>query len=192
MKTLVLLKTGIVFAFAGIMFLTYSCKNKLEDINAITITDTFPVETGINFEIISSDSARVQAVIKAPVYKRYKGKSPYVEMPKGINAVFYDSLMRVKTKLTSKYAIKYDKQNVMEVMNDVVVINEKGEQLNTEHLIWDQKKRRIYNNVFVKITSTDKVFLGDGLDADDSFLKWIIKKPRGTFYIKDEELNNTE
>jgi LPS export ABC transporter protein LptC len=192
MKTLVLLKTGFVFAITGIMFLSYSCKNKLEDINAITINDTFPVETGINVEIITSDSAKIQAILKAPLYKRYKGKNPYVEMPKGINAVFYDSLMRVKTRLTSKYAIKYDKLNVMEVMNDVVVINEKGEQLNTEHLIWDQKKRRIYNNVFVKITSTDKVFLGDGLDADDSFLKWIIKKPRGTFFIKDDELNTTE
>jgi LPS export ABC transporter protein LptC len=192
MKTLVLLKTGFVFAITGIMCLSYSCKNKLEDINAITITDTFPVETGINVEIISSDSAQIQAIIKAPLYKRYKGKNPYIEMPKGIKVVFYDSLMRVKTRLTSKYAIKYDKLNVMEVRNDVVVINEKGEQLNTEHLIWDQKKKRIYNDVFVKITTVDKIFYGDGLDADDSFLKWIIKRPRGYFYIKDDELNTSE
>jgi LPS export ABC transporter protein LptC len=189
MKTLVLIKTGFIIAFTGIMFLSYSCKNKLEDINAITVSDTFPVETGINVEIISSDSARIQAVIKAPLYKRYKGKNPYVEMPKGINVVFYDSLMQVKTRLTSKYAIKYDKLNLMEVKNDVVVVNKKGEKLNTEHLIWDQKKRRIYNDVFVKITTADKIFYGDGLDADDSFIKWIIKKPRGTFYINDKELN---
>jgi LPS export ABC transporter protein LptC len=190
MKTFVFLKT--VFVFAVLIIFSNSCKNKLEDINAIKITDTFPVSTGINVEIISSDSAQIQAVIKAPVYKRYLGKNPYVEMPKGINVVFYDSLMRVKTRLTSKYAIKYDKLNRMEVKNDVVVVNEKGEQLNTEHLVWNEKKRRIYNDVFVKITTDDKIFYGDGLDADDSFIKWIIKKPRGTFYIKDEELDNQE
>lgn len=192
MKTFVLLKTCFVFGFASILCFSFSCKNKMEDINAIKISDTFPVSTGINVEIISSDSAKIQAVIKAPVYKRYLGKNPYVEMPKGINVVFYDSLMRVKTRLTSKYAIKYDKLNLMEVKYNVVVINEKGERLNTEHLVWNEKKRRIYNDVFVTITANDKIFYGDGLDADDSFIKWTITKPRGTFYIRDEELDNKE
>ncbi len=188
MKTQVLFKTGSVLFIASLLFLTFSCKNKLEDINAIKITDTFPVSTTENVEIIYSDSAKIQTVIKAPILKTYGGKNPYTEMPKGINAIFYDSVMHVKTHLTSKYAIKYDKKNVMEAKNDVVVINEKGERLNTEHLIWDEKKRRIYNDVFVKITTKDKIFYGDGLDADDSFIKWIIRKPRGTFYIKDEEI----
>ncbi|MEI6851647.1 MAG: hypothetical protein WCL06_02350, partial [Bacteroidota bacterium] len=136
MKTQVLFKTGSVLFIASLLFLTFSCKNKLEDINAIKITDTFPVSTTENVEIIYSDSAKIQTVIKAPILKTYGGKNPYTEMPKGINAIFYDSVMHVKTHLTSKYAIKYDKKNVMEAKNDVVVINEKGERLNTEHLIW--------------------------------------------------------
>lgn len=189
----VLLKNLIVFSFSALLIFS-SCKNKIEDINAITFSDTFPVETGRNIEIIYSDSAKIQTIIKSPYYKRYAGKNPYVEMPKGIDAVFYDSAMRVKTHLTSKYAIKYDKKSIMEVRNDVVVINEKGERLNTEHLIWDEKINRIYNDVFVKITTPDKVFYGDGLDADDSFMKWVIKNPRGTFYVNtdDTEENNNK
>ena len=183
-----LLKGLIFFSFATLTIFS-SCKNKIEDIKAITYLDTFPVETGKNIEIIYSDSAKIQTIIKSPYYKRYAGKNPYVEMPQGIDAVFYDSAMRVKTHLTSKYAIKYDKKNVMEVRNDVVVINEKGERLNTEQLIWDEKIRRIYTDVFVKITTPDKVFHGEGLDADDSFMKWVIKKPRGTFYVNTD---NTE
>ncbi|MEI6122318.1 MAG: LPS export ABC transporter periplasmic protein LptC [Bacteroidota bacterium] len=183
-------KPLIVVAIIGITLL-YSCKNKLEDINAITFVDTAPVEIGKNVEIIYSDSGKIQAITKAPLYKRYKGKNPYYEMPNGVNVVFYDSVMRVKTHLTSKYAIKYDKKNVMEAKNDVVVVNEKGEQLNTEHLIWDEARRKIYTEVFVKITTADKIFYGDGMDADDSFLKWVIKKPRGTFYINTEK-NDTE
>lgn len=166
---------------------SFSCKNKLEDVKAVTFNDTFPISTGLNIETIYSDSAKIQAIVKAPFYKRYGGKDPYIEMPQGISVVFYDSLMRVKTKLTSKYAIRYDKKDVMEAKNDVVVINEKGEKLNTEHLIWDESKRKIYTNEFVRITSADKVFYGDGMDADDSFIKWVIKKPRGSFYISSEE-----
>lgn len=161
----------------------------MEDINAITLSDTFPVSTGLNVEIIYSDSAQIQAVIKAPVYKRYAGEDPYVEMPQGISTTFYDSVMQVKTRLTSKYAVSYDRKNLMVAKNDVIVVNEKGEQLNTEELYWDEKKRRIYTDVFVKITTTDKIFYGDGMDADESFVKWTIRKPRGTFYISDDELN---
>ncbi len=181
-----LLKNLIVFSFAILLIFT-ACKNKIEDINALTLSDTCPVETGKNIEIIYSDSAEIQTIIKSPFYKKYAGKNPYIEMPRGIDAVFYDSAMRVKTRLTAKYAIKYDKKNVMEAKNDVVVINEKGERLNTEHLIWDEKLKRIYTDVFVKITTADKVFYGDGLDADDSFMKWVIKKPRGTFYVNTDE-----
>lgn len=177
-----------ILVFSSLIFLLLTaCKNKIEDINALTYSDTSPVETGKNIKIIYSDSAKIKTIIKSPFYKRYEGKNPYVEMPRGIDAVFYDSIMRVKTHLTSKYAIKYEKKNIMEVRNDVVVINEKGERLNTEHLIWDEKTQRIYTDVFVKITTPDKVFYGDGLDADESFMKWVIKKPRGTFYINTDD-----
>ncbi|MCK9613312.1 MAG: LPS export ABC transporter periplasmic protein LptC [Bacteroidales bacterium] len=179
-------KTFIVFICIALL-LSVSCKNKLEDINAITFADTFPIEAGKNIEIIYSENAQIQTVLKAPEYFRYGGKNPYSEMPKGIDATFYDSSMKVKTRLTSKYAIKYDNKNTMEAKNDVVVINEKGEQLNTEHLIWNEKERKIYTDVFVKITTSDKVFYGDGMDADDSFIKWVIRKPRGTFYINTED-----
>lgn len=190
MNTLsVLLKNLLVFSLALLLIFT-SCKNNIEDINALTLADTFPMETGKNIEIIYSDSAQIQTIIKSPFYKKYGGKDPYIEMPLGIDAVFYDSVMRVKTHLTAKYAIKYDKKNVMEVKNNVVIINEKGERLNTEHLIWDEKLRRIYTDVFVKITTPEKVFYGDGLDADDSFMKWVIKKPRGTFYVNTDEDTN--
>ena len=190
MKNGWLFKSLLVFVLSGIGVLSFSCKNKLADINAIKITDTFPISTGKNVEIIYSDSAKIQTIIKTPFLKTYGGKNPYNEMPQGINAVFYDSLMRVKTRLTSKYAIKYDKKNIMEAKNDVVVINEKGEKLMTEHLIWNATKRKIYTDVFVRIFTADKIFWGDGMDADDSFLKWQIRKPRGEFYIKNDELNS--
>lgn len=180
-----LLKALIVLAFLGMALC--SCKNKMEDIEAITFVDTFPQETVKNVEIIYSDSAKVKAILKAPLYKRYVGKNPYIEMPKGVNVIFYDSIMRVKTHLTAKYAIKYDKKNVMEAKNDVVVVNEKGEKLNTEKLIWDENRRKIYTDVFVKITTNDKIIYGEGMDADDSFLKWKIQKVSGTFYISTDD-----
>jgi LPS export ABC transporter protein LptC len=170
--------------------LNLSCKNKLEDINAILIMDTFPILEGKNIETVYSDSGMVQALMSSPYYRRYAGNNPYIEMPLGIRVVFYDSAQHVKNKLTAKYAIKYEKKDLMEAKNDVVVVNEKGEMLQTEHLIWDEKQRKIYSNVQVRIRSKDKIFLGQGMEADDSFVKWKITKLTGKLYIKDEEMNN--
>jgi LPS export ABC transporter protein LptC len=179
---------GIAISACLFFFSVTSCKNSLEEVNSLPVRDTAPIETGIDMEVIYSDSAQIKALMKAPLYKRYEGDNPYFEMPRGLTVYFYDSLMQVKTKLTARYAIKYDKKNVMEVRNDVVVVNQKGERLNTEHLVWDEKTRRIYSDVFVKITESDKVVYGEGLDAPESFERWTIKKPKGSFYIKTDDM----
>jgi LPS export ABC transporter protein LptC len=174
------------FLLSGTLILD-SCHNHMEDINAITYRDTFPIESARDVEMVYSDSAIIKALVKSPVVNRYAGEDPYIIMPKGLTVLFYDSAMRVRTKLTAQYAIKYEKSDLMEVRNNVEVVNHIGEKLNTELLIWDQKKRKIYSNVFVKITQIDKVLFGDGMDADESFDKWTIRKPKGTFYIEMDE-----
>jgi LPS export ABC transporter protein LptC len=162
----------------------------MDEVQGFINLDTFPVETGTNMEIIYSDSAKIQAVLKAPRYKRYEGNNPYTVLPAGMLVIFYDSVMREKTRLTASYAIKYDKMEVMEVRHNVEVVNAAGEKLNTEKLIWNEQARRIYTDVFVKITQPDKILYGEGMDADDSFSKWEIRKPRGTFYVNTDEEEN--
>jgi LPS export ABC transporter protein LptC len=166
---------------------SFSCKNKIEDIQALNYKDTFPLETARNVEMIFSDSAVLQAVIKAPIVKRYGGEDPYMLLPQGMTVFFYDSLKQVKTSLKAGYAIKREKSNQMEARYDVVVINQKGEKLKTEHLVWDQLRQIIYTEVNVTIIRQDELLLGTGLTADESFDKWHITKPRGTFYINTGE-----
>lgn len=179
-----------VWLLLSLSLIHLSCKNKMEDINAILVIDTFPILEGRNIETVYSDSGMVQALMTSPYYRKYAGNNPYIEMPQGIRVVFYDSAQRIKNKLTAKYAINYEKKDVMEAKNDVVVVNEKGEMLQTEHLIWDVKQRKIFSKVQVRIRSKDKIFVGQGMEADDSFVKWRITKLTGTLLIKDEEMND--
>ncbi len=164
-----------------------SCKNKIEDIKALTYKDTFPLESARDVEMIFSDSAVIQAKIKAPLVNRYGGDDPYLVLPEGMVVFFYDSAMQVRTSLKAGYAIKHEKSNLMEARHDVIVVNHLGEKLNTEHLVWDQVRKIIYTEVFVRITKKDEIILGQGMEADESFDKWIIKKPKGTFYINTED-----
>ncbi len=174
-----------IFLFFVFLFI-YACENDIKVINNVGNKGSLPVESAKNVETIYSDSAQIILIIKAPQLNRYEGEKPYSEMPKGVAAYFYDSLMQVKSKLTANYAISYEKDKLMEAKNNVVVVNEKKEQLNTEHLVWDQRKAIIYSDKFVKINTGKEILWGEGMEADEMFNKWKIKKPKGSITIKED------
>jgi hypothetical protein len=66
-----------------------------------------------------------------------------------------------------------------------VVVNNKGEKLNTEHLIWDRRADRISSDRFVKITTADEILMGDGLESNGNFTRYKILKIRGTLRIRE-------
>lgn len=164
-----------------------SCENDIEEVKSLVKKEKNPVRSGKNVELVYSEKARVKIKIKAPIMEEYIGEEHYQEMVEGINVVFYDSLMNENSTLTSKYAIHKVKEKKMEVEDDVVIVNAKGEQLNTEHLIWLQDSEKIYTDSFVKITTGDEIIMGDGLEANQDFSKWRIHKIRGTILLKEKE-----
>lgn len=166
----------------------FSCKNDIEKIKLITFKDTLPSQSAKNIEIIYSDSAIVKAKITAAQLDRYanKGNGAYSDLPKGVKILFYDRNMNIQSQLTANHATRYDKTRMMEANNNVVVINEKGEQLNTEHLIWDAENKKITSNEFVKITTADEIIYGDGLEANQNFTKYKIFNIKGTITLNKE------
>jgi len=169
-----------------VVLLAASCENDIKVINIVGNKDFLPVESAKDVETIYSDSAHILVIVKAPQLDRYEGEKPYYEMTKGIAVYFYDSLMQVTSKLTANYAINYDKEKIMEAKNNVVVINEKKEQLNTEHLVWDQRKAIIYSDKFVKINTGKMIIWGDGMNSDERFDKWKILKVKGSITINED------
>ncbi len=162
-----------------------SCQPDLERIETITTVDDEPVESLFDVKIIQSSHAKTQVIIEAPRMDRYEGEEPYLELPEGLNVVFYDTLMKPTSRMRAKYAINYDKKNIIEARNDVVVVNEFNEKLNTEQLIWDQDNETIYSEKFVKITTENEILYGDGFESDERFEKWKILHPRGSFEIEE-------
>ena len=169
------------------LFFLWSCENNIDTVNLLTSSDKHPVESGKNIEIIYSDSAKVKMRLFGPVMNKYQTANPYVELPKGVRVEFYDSKMVVKSKLSSKYAIKYENEHRVVMKQDVVVVNENGEKLNTEYLVWDQDKKLISSDKFVKITTRDEVIYGEGLEANEKFTKYKITKPQGVINVRDNE-----
>jgi LPS export ABC transporter protein LptC len=171
-----------IFAFA---LAFASCENDPVEVNLVGAVANGPVQSGKDVELIYSDSAKIKVKLFAPQLDKYEGDNPRNELPKGVKVEFFDDRMQVKTKLTANYGIQYEREKKVEVKNDVVVVNEKGEQLNTEHLVWDEQTRKIYTEAFVKITTASEVIFGEGLEANEDFSTYTIKNIKGTI-TKDD------
>jgi LPS export ABC transporter protein LptC len=175
-----------------------ACENDITEVNSITAAaeNKLPLESSKNVEFLYSDSAIVRAKLNAPQIDRYGGKKQYLELPKGMNVIFYQETKTEQTKLTANYGIGYDNgtgvMEKMEARGNVIVINEKGDRLNTEHLTWNALTKKIYTDDFVKITTKDQVIWGDGMEADQDFSKYEIKNVKGVIDRKEAEQNQEE
>ena len=164
-----------------------ACVNDMKEVAAIVEPMTLPVVEEVNAQLTYTDSARVKVKVDAPRLLHFAGEDPYLELPKGVHVWFYNTSGGIESELTANYAISFENKDVMVARNDVVVINSKGEKLNTEELSWSKKHHRIFTDEFVTITTEDEVIYGHGLEANEDFSKYTIKKISGTIEVKNEQ-----
>ena len=174
----------VITVFLGVVILS-SCKNDIDVINTFTELHNLPSQSVRNLETIYTDSGKIEIKLLAPELKRFSNvEEPYIEFPAGIKVVFYDKKQEPESRLTAKYAIYSETNELWEARDSVIAINNLGDTLNTELLFWDEKKELIYTNKFVKITTENEVIWGEGLEANQEFTDWKIKNVKGIIYIE--------
>ncbi|MFI5148982.1 MAG: LPS export ABC transporter periplasmic protein LptC [Bacteroidia bacterium] len=178
---------SILFLIAAL--LCSSCQNDIAVVNSLgNFRAEIPLRTTKDAMMIYSDSGLAKAKLNAPAMDQYEGLNPRLVMPKGIDLRFYNDSLRETTTLTADSAIKEDKDNVMKAFRHVFVVNKKGEKLRTEKLIWDEKKRIIYTDVDVTITTADgDVLWGKGLESNEDFSHWKIKNLIGSKSVDGDD-----
>jgi LPS export ABC transporter protein LptC len=169
-----------------------SCNNDLREVNRLNQPDTTPTMFARDVSIAESEFGRIKYNLTSPYLKRYEipGKGSSTIFPSGFRVVFFDSLRpdKIRTEITAEYGLDDESNRRMEAKTNVIVINHlKGEKLNTERLVWDKNKRKVYSDKFVTITTADKIIYGEGMESDEKFERWSIKKPRGEMYINESQ-----
>jgi LPS export ABC transporter protein LptC len=163
-----------------------ACSNQQpETIQVLLEYNNLPVERAVNISINYTDSGFVKARIFAPLLERYNNEERLEsEMTQGITAYFYDRNGKITSFIKSKYAIRNDRNRTMIARKDVVVINNKGDTLRTEELIWDEKTDKIYSNQYVNITTPDQIIMGTGLESNTSFTQYRVFNIKGIVSLK--------
>lgn len=177
---------GVVLLFLVAVILTSGCSNDIEKVKLFSNKAIEPVESAHHIRVIYSDSAKTKLEIVAPELNRFQRPEHYVEMPAGFHAVFYGENLKVTSSLTAGYGIRHERDKTMEARKNVIVVNQKGDTLNTEHLIWDEKTEKLHTNEFVKITTRDEVIFGNGFEANQDFTRYKIFNIKGTISINSK------
>ena len=179
----------IIPVFTGIIIFFSSCEqNTIEKINTITSKIDFPSQSLINSEIVYSESAKIVVVIKSAEINRYLTiEDPYSEFPKGIYVQFFDSTQTATSYIRSDYANLDEKTKVWIAEHNVEAVNNEGDTLNTEYLIWDQNTKKISSDRYVRIINKDGIIHGKGFEANQDMTNWRIKQPTGDIFVDNEK-----
>ena len=180
MPFLRLLLIAITLGLAG-------CNNDLDEAKLVTSRANVNIEKGKEVVIQYSDHGKTKIKANAKTLTRFNVEKPYLEFTDGIKISFYSEDGQVATTMTAEYASAVENSNLMTARKNVEVINAKGEKMNTEELLWDEQKKMIYSNAFVKITTTDEIIYGNGMQANEDFTDYVIKKITGKVKVKTEK-----
>ncbi|GAB3270441.1 hypothetical protein GCM10027347_41140 [Larkinella harenae] len=145
---------------------------------------TGPLEEINNVRVLYSESAQLK--VKMTTALQYKYQSNDRVYPKTVNIEFYGPSGEIETTLRADSGRYVHAQNYYRVMGNVVVVNkQKNQELYTPELNWNPTTKKVYTEKQVKILSknTNERLEGIGLDTDQSFSHYFIRKPTGIFRL---------
>jgi len=58
-------------------------------------------------------------------------------------------------------------------------------QLESEELVWDQRRKKIYSESKIKFTTPTQILFGAGFESDENFSDYEIFKGSGNFEIDE-------
>ena len=181
-----------LFFLAAILILN-ACRNELAEVAEAVSSDALQVERIQDFQMLYSDSAIVRVRVTGNTMLRHLDKQkPRQEFIDGVEVEFFGPGRRVSSRLTSKYAMRYESDGKVVVRDSVVWQTINDEILETEELIWDEKEKKVYTNKFVTIQRPDEIIYGHGFEANEDFTHSKIKAVEGKIKIEDINKGGSE
>lgn len=144
-----------------------------------------PIEEINDVKLLYSEAALLKVKLTTAKQLRYLNDNR--RYPEPVNISFFNPAGDEITTIRSDSG-RYDKaKDIYVVMGHVVVINkQKQEKLLTPELTWNPVTKKVYTDKQVTILSqlTGEKLYGLGLDANQDFSKYAIRKVTGIFNVQ--------
>ena len=161
----------------------FSCTNDMDKVAAVEISRTAPDRLTTEAEYFFTDSGQVRNRLLAGRIADWTGEPRRTELMEGLELEFLGPQGERKSVLTARRGVILPAEERMEVYENVVFINAKGERMETEQLTWLQDSARVFTEKAVRIQRGNDIIHGMGLDATEDFSRYTIRKVTGTLQM---------
>ena len=134
-----------------------------------------------------TERGRVVQSLEASKLERWESSESAEETPDvwhvdgGFTLYIGGTQAKHDAKLSAVRGTYDDEAGRLEAWEEVVLVNEEGERLETEHLIWSHDSDLVRTDRPVAIHSAQGVLRGRGLNSDSRFERYEILSPTGSF-----------
>jgi LPS export ABC transporter protein LptC len=164
-----------------------SCTNNTDLVKSFVRDEIKPNEVISNAEMIHTENGVVKMILLANKIENFTDPSPYTVISRGFKVDFYENDSSLISTLNAQDAeINYDDKR-MKALTDVSLESQKGNQLKSQELIWDQQENLIFTDKKVVIKTSNQIIEGQGFSSDPSFSTYKLNKIFGTMYISNQK-----
>lgn len=170
------------------LFLSASCSKGKEPVSAaITNRDSVPVMVTRDVATYISDSGVVRYKIIADEWQVFDRLEPSMwTFEQGVYLEKFNNDLSIEATIVADTAYYYDKEELWELRGNVHIENEQDEQFDTQLLFWNQKTKRVYSDLFIRIRQQKRIITGTGFTSNQDFTRYTIKHTQGIFPVKEE------
>lgn len=175
----------------AVAFVVYSCKGNLSEAEKLDLSVT-PLQVVDSMFFVQTENGKLKMRVEAPVMEVYDHDSLSYELfPKGISVYGYTEEGSLETTIKSQKArhdTRKDKADVWSAFGSVVIRNiVKNETMETDTIYWDQKKKEIWTDCYVKMYSSAGYMQGFGMRSDDMARNAIIQRPFNSYGVVEQD-----
>lgn len=177
----------------AVAFVVNSCKRKLAEAEDLSLA-SFPVRSIDSMFAVQSKSGKISMRIEAPRMESFEtDTSTYDFFPHGIEIYAYLEDGRLETIVFSDKARhiiskKAGNPEIWQAFGNVMIKNViKRETMTTDTLYWDQGRKEIWTDCYVRMESPDGLLQGYGMVSDDRARNATLNKPFNGFAVTEKD-----
>jgi LPS export ABC transporter protein LptC len=167
--------------------LFFSCDDGSSILKQINQFNENPVGIAYDIRMTYTDSAKVKAILTAPINLDYTHLSfKYSEFPEGLKIIFYNDNNEENT-VVADYGILYNQTRIVDLQGNVVLLSNSGSRLETSQMYWDSEKEWLFTEQPFTFKSENEDMAATRLDTNKEFSKFQTGKLSGTIAVEEQQ-----
>ncbi len=143
----------------------------------VALSQDQPTQIGSDTRVSFSSDGVVRAVLKAKGVRMYE-QQHYTLLDSSVRVDFFNQQNIHSSVLTSRRAFINDLNKNMTAYDSVRIVSDSGTVVITDSLLWDNTKKEIRSDAFVRITEPNgRVTNGHGFVSDQELTNYHILHP---------------